>query len=54
MKSNGEILVLGDLEGKIFLIEEKVLNRRLKSSNKLVVNDEKRSLLKERIRKLRD
>tara|TARA_B110001452_G_scaffold93847_1_gene77513 strand:- start:285 stop:1361 length:1077 start_codon:yes stop_codon:yes gene_type:complete len=54
MKSNGEILVLGDSEGKIFLIEEKVLNRRLKSSNKFVVNDEKRSLLKERIRKLRD
>jgi outer membrane protein assembly factor BamB len=53
MKSNGKILVLGDSDGKIFLIEDLVLNRRIKAPIELIENDEKRALLKDKLRSLR-
>lgn len=48
-----DFLALGDSEGKIFLIENNVLQRRLKSSPEEIKIDEKRALLRERLRQLR-
>lgn len=53
MDSDGEILVLGDSNGKIFLIEENVLMRRLKFNDITVEKDERRTLLKEKLRRMR-
>lgn len=48
-----DFLALGDSEGKIFLIENNVLQRRLKSNPEEIKIDEKRALLRERLRRLR-
>jgi len=50
---SNDFLALGDSEGKIFLIENNVLQRRLKSAPEEIKIDEKRVLLRERLRKLR-
>ena len=50
---SNDFLALGDSEGKIFLIENNVLQRRLKSNPEEIKIDEKRALLRERLRRLR-
>jgi hypothetical protein len=48
-----DLLALGDSEGKIFFIENDVLQRRLKSNPEEIKIDEKKALLRERLRQLR-
>lgn len=48
-----QFVALGDSKGEIFLIENDVLQRRLKSKPEDIKIDEKRALLRERLRRLR-
>ena len=54
MVSFDNFIALGDSEGKIFLIENVVFNRRIKSKSEVTKNDQKRVLLKDRLRRLRE
>ena len=49
-----QFIALGDSNGKIFLIENDVLQRRLKSKPEDIRIDEKRTLLRERLSALRE
>lgn len=51
---SNDFIALGDSEGKIFVIENNVLQRRLKSKPEDIEIDEKRALLRERLRRLRE